>query len=52
MKLLSIPVRFLLALLAIAWIWSVWLCDQVREAWQKHRLGAAYEGPADNEDLR
>jgi hypothetical protein len=51
MKAALFPLRLLVLGAVIAWIWSVWLCDQVREAWQRHRLGEGYEGALNNEDL-
>lgn len=52
MKLLTLILRALVVPLVLVWIQLVWLGDQAREVWQKRKLGAAYEGPLDNEDLR
>jgi len=52
MKALLFPLRLLVVSVVIVWVWCVWFVDQVRETWLKHRLGAAYEGPLNNEDLR
>lgn len=51
MKLLSLIGRafFLVAFCVV--VWAVYFYDAAREAAQKRKLGAAYEGPADNSDL-